>query len=119
METTFSNSRVALQIFDAGAADRAAAWESVETKTEIEGAIQADADALEKLQTAFFEDTKAFNSRSNCACVDEAFIRRMVKSESAAITAPPRSASAFIAECDRRQMQGNPPPAHDDPFWSK
>jgi hypothetical protein len=36
-----------------------------------------------------------------------------------AITAPPRSASAFIAECDRRKMQGNPPPAPDDPFWSK
>jgi hypothetical protein len=121
METTFSNSRAALKIFDAGAVKRAAAWESVETKAEIEEAIQADADALEKLQTAFFEDTKAFNSRSNCACVDEAFIRRMVKSEPepTAPTAPPRSAAAFLAECDRRKKQGNPPPAPDDPFWSK
>jgi hypothetical protein len=115
METTFSNSRAALKIFDAGAVERAAAWESVETK---EDAIQADADALEKLQTAFFEDTKAFNSRNNCACVDEVFIRRMVKSEPEP-TAPPRNASAFIAECDRRKAQGNPPPAPDDPFWRK
>ena len=34
-------------------------------------------------------------------------------------TAPTRSASAFIAECDRRKAQGNPPPAPDDSFWKK
>ena len=33
--------------------------------------------------------------------------------------APTRSASAFIAECDRRKAQGNPPPAPDDSFWKK
>ena len=121
MEKTFSNSRAALQIFDAGAAARAAAWESVNTKEEIEQAIQADAAALEQLQTAFFEDTKAFNSRQSCACVDEAFIRRMAKSvpDAPAIAAPERSASAFLAECNRRKEQGNPPPAPDDPYWSK
>jgi hypothetical protein len=81
MENTFSNSRTALQIFDADKTARAAAWESVDTKEEIEQAIQADAEALEQLQTAFFEDTKTFNSRQSCACVDEAFIRRMAKSE--------------------------------------
>ena len=32
---------------------------------------------------------------------------------------PLRSAAAFLAECDRRKKQGNPPPAPDDPFWSK
>jgi hypothetical protein len=32
---------------------------------------------------------------------------------------PLRSAAAFIAECDRRKKQGNPPPAPDDPFWKK
>lgn len=80
MENTFSNSHAALRIFDAGKAARAAAWETAETKEEIEQAMQADADALEQLQTAFFEDTKAFNSRGNCACVDEAFIRRMADS---------------------------------------
>ena len=34
-------------------------------------------------------------------------------------TAPPRSASAFLAECNRRKAQGNPPPAPDDSFWKK
>jgi hypothetical protein len=32
---------------------------------------------------------------------------------------PLRSAAAFIAECDRRKAQGNPPPAPDDPYWNK
>lgn len=117
MENTFSNSRAALQIFDAGATARAAAWETADTKEEIEQAIQADAEALEHIQTAFFEDTKAFNSRDNCARVDESFIRRMVVS--VATPAPARSVSAFIAECDRREKQGDPPPAPDDPYWNK
>lgn len=37
----------------------------------------------------------------------------------AAITAPPRSASAFIAECDHRKKKGIPPPAPNDPYWNK
>jgi uncharacterized protein (DUF2141 family) len=43
----------------------------------------------------------------------------VTKDAPAAITAPPCSASAFLAECNRRKEQGNPPPAPDDPYWSK
>ena len=42
-----------------------------------------------------------------------------IQADTPAITAPPRSAAAFIAECNRRKAQGNPPPAPDDSFWKK
>jgi len=76
---TFSNSRAALKVFDADKAARAASWDSIESNKDAERAEQADAAALEKLQGAFFEDTKAFNTRDACAMIPESFIRRMAE----------------------------------------
>ena len=92
MNNTFSHARAALKVFDAGKEAREAIWQSIATNRDVERAQQADAAALEQLQAGFFEDTKAFNSRDDCAHVDEAFIRHMVETSNPGKAGEPRTA---------------------------
>ncbi len=57
--------------------------------------------------------------RENLSPEDHATLDAIPAALPAGSPAPPRSAAAFIAECNRRKAQGNPPPAPDDPFWKK
>jgi hypothetical protein len=77
MTLTFDNTRRALVEYDAGAAERNAAWDRIENADELLDAEQADQVALEKVQEAFHKDTADINSRDSCAHAPLIFMRRM------------------------------------------
>ena len=87
---TFSHTAAALIVFDAGAATRARAWDSVDTNEDVHAAEQADVQALRLVQEAFHRDTAEINSLANCYRVDLGFMRRMAASSA---TAAPDSQS--------------------------
>lgn len=73
----FCNSRAALAVYDAGAAERAAAWDEIETNEDVATAEALDASAKRRVQEAFYEDTKHINSLENCLRIDVESIRRI------------------------------------------
>ena len=75
----FPATAAALVEFDAGAAERKAAWESAETELAIDKAHEADTAALDLVQRAYHQDTADINSLANCLRVDLAFMRRMAQ----------------------------------------
>ncbi len=77
----FSSTRIALAVYDAGEAEREKMWQSVESDRDVFAAEKADADALALVQEAFWEDTKAYNSRDNCSHLHIADARRMIDTE--------------------------------------
>ena len=74
----FANTTAVLAKFDAGQADREAAWNKVETDTDIWDAAKADNAALRAVREAYYEDTKGMNRYADCMTVDLGFMRRMV-----------------------------------------
>lgn len=74
-KTTFDRTRAALAVYDAGAVERAKNWEDICNDAEVAVAQKADADALDKVRMAFWEDTKEFNSVSSCRQVPLNFMR--------------------------------------------
>lgn len=75
--TDFSNSRAALKIYDALKPEREAAYEAAETLEGVEAWQDLEYEHLQSLRAAFYEDTKAFNSRRDVMNhVDVAFIRK-------------------------------------------
>lgn len=85
---TFSHTAAALIEFDAGAATRARAWDSVDTNEDVHAAEQADVQALRVVQEAFHRDTAEINSLANCYRVDLRFMRRMAASSECAAPDP-------------------------------
>ncbi|MFC5511026.1 hypothetical protein ACFPOU_07795 [Massilia jejuensis] len=85
---TFNHTAAALLAFDAGAAKRAQAWDTVETNADVDAAELADAHALRAVQEAFHRDTAEINSLANCYRVDLGFMRRMAASSAPAALVP-------------------------------
>ena len=77
----FSNTRKALAVYDAGEDEREKAWQNVKTNDDVFAAEKADADAMALVQEAFWQDTKAYNSRENCSHVHIRDARRMIDTE--------------------------------------
>lgn len=76
---TFDNTTAAIAVYDAGAAERAAAWDDVMTGDEVEKALENDLAALRLVQEAFHKDTSDINSLDHCYRADIGFMRRMTK----------------------------------------
>lgn len=85
---TFSHTAAALIEFDAGAAARSRAWDTVDTNEDVAAAEQAEAEALRAVQEAFHRDTADINSLANCHLVDLGFMRRMAASSAPAALVP-------------------------------
>lgn len=85
---TFSHTAAALIEFDAGAANRSRAWDTVDTNEDVAAAERAKAEGLRAVQEAFHRDTADINSLANCHLVDLAFMRRMAASSAPAAPAP-------------------------------
>ena len=81
MKNDFANTRKALEVYDAGTPARDAIWNSVESDADVFAARKADQDALELVQEAFWQDTKAYNSRENCSHLHISDARRMIDTE--------------------------------------
>lgn len=62
----FANTRAALAVYDAGQAERDAAFERATTEVEISECVIAEVIAEEKVQDAYYQDTGAINSREHC-----------------------------------------------------
>lgn len=77
--TTFDNTIKALEEFDAGNAGRQALWDAVWDAESLDRAEIAEAEALRKVQKAFYEDTKHINRLDNCLLLDISDIRKAVK----------------------------------------
>ena len=75
---TFDRSRKALRCFSAfeRRMDRALNQDELDNATVLEW-LELRKKAQDMVRKAFFEDTKAFNSRDNCMIVDLGFIQRM------------------------------------------
>lgn len=73
----FDRTREALEEYTVSEAARTAASEAVTTKDDVRACIAANWFALEQVREAFYEDTKAYNTREDCALVSIAFMRRM------------------------------------------
>jgi hypothetical protein len=71
--------RTALAAFDATAAARHQAWMVVHTNAGVAACEAADLAELRKLQQVFYEETKEYNTLSNCQLVDAEDIRRMIR----------------------------------------
>lgn len=76
--TTFDNTRAALAVYETGRAARNEAWDKVKSIADIAKCEAADAAALVLVQDAFYEDTKAYNSRESCRRIDYWNIRQTV-----------------------------------------
>lgn len=74
----FGSTRKALALYDASQADRDKLWNDVQSDRDVLAAEKADADALALVQEAFWEDTKAYNSRANCSHIHITDARRMI-----------------------------------------
>lgn len=74
---TFDHTRAALIIYDAGKAERAKNWDDICNDIDVAKAGQADREALELVQRAYYEDTKDINCIHNCLRIDIDFMRRM------------------------------------------
>lgn len=72
----FDHSRAALAVYDAGQLERDRAWDAVKTEAEFNAVNAAQKAAEDLVREAFFEDTKSFNSHSNCMEVGLDFVRR-------------------------------------------
>lgn len=75
----FTNTALALIQYDAGAADRQLAWDTVETNNDVAQCEERDKLALRAVQDAFYMDTHDINSKESCQLVDLAFMRRMAE----------------------------------------
>lgn len=76
----FDNTRAALVEFDAGKPEREAMWQpkALKTLADCAKAEAAEKKALEKVQLAFYQDTKHINCLDNCRRVDIGFMRQCV-----------------------------------------
>lgn len=79
--TDFKNTRAALVVFDAGADERDRAWADADTDEAVAAAHALDKNALKKVQLAFYEDTKQFNSENQCLAVDLGHMRACAEKE--------------------------------------
>lgn len=75
----FANTTAALAVYDAGAAERDAAWGRAETNADVEACESADRAALSLVQEAFYEDTKHINRLESCLRIDIDAMRRASK----------------------------------------
>lgn len=80
-QNKFENTAAALVVYDASAKQRDLAWKHATWAGEIMDAAAADDAALLLVQAAFYEDTKAFNTKDHCMLVDLQFMRRMAKGD--------------------------------------
>lgn len=81
----FQNTAKALIEYDADEPRREDLWspESIQCDSDVFVAEAAEAEALRKLQDAFYEDTKSFNTLAGCHSVcDIAFFRRLAATDS-------------------------------------
>ena len=84
----FTNTRAALITYDAGSAQRQKLWTAADTNDDVNEAVAADRAALELVQAAFYEDTKAINTRRHCELADIQFMRHLVAGTAASTPQP-------------------------------
>lgn len=79
MNQTFPNARRALAEWEAGEEARYLKLRECKTNAEVR-AFEAEAKAADqKVQDAFWEDTKAYNQQKNCRLVHPLKIKEMLK----------------------------------------
>ena len=85
MSRSFTNSKAALVIYDADDPRRLALCNAISDAPDPMKACDvweaAEKEALEKLQQAFWEDTKDINSREICRLADVGTLRRCCEEE--------------------------------------
>lgn len=74
----FPRTRKALAEFDAAAPVRELAWEAAKTTRQARLAQHADAQAQMRVQDAFFEDTKHYNTHEVCRATSVKLIRELL-----------------------------------------
>jgi hypothetical protein len=79
MTLKLPQSKKALDHWDEGKHDRAAAWDNVKKPGDVDKAEDADTVATMLVQLAYFEDTKHLNNLSGCRCMSVYDIRDMVR----------------------------------------
>lgn len=78
---SFPNTKKALEEYDAGRAERDRLWQEAMSNQDMIHYGRVELAAAEKVQEAFYQDTKEFNSRDRCSLVDpdSAFLRELVR----------------------------------------
>jgi hypothetical protein len=74
----FPNSYEALEEWCAGRSWRKAQWDAVQDNAGVQKAQDAEDLACEKVQEAFYEDTKHINSRDHCKLVSPYDVAKIV-----------------------------------------
>lgn len=75
MALKFTNTQAALATYDADTPRREALWQDAKTDADVDAAERADAEALQRVRDAYWEDTKDINSRDHRADIN--FMREM------------------------------------------
>lgn len=81
--TDFARTREALQLYDNRRVVREKCWMNVLGHAGLIKAEQNDKSDVTRVQLAFYEDTKEFNTRENCALIDpdDPWLRRLVEAQ--------------------------------------
>jgi hypothetical protein len=91
---TFGHTAAALIVFDSTVAERARAWDAVESAEDIDAAERADIDALRPVQEAFHRDTSDINRLESCMRMDLASLRKLAKGSAPILSGPHETESA-------------------------
>ena len=75
---TLTATRAAMDRYDAGEAERDAMIRAAKSHEDVHAWRKAEAEALESVQQAFFEDTSDRNSRDHCRFADIKWIRGLL-----------------------------------------
>ena len=76
---TFKHTKKALEAYDAGAAARKRAWDSVDDPGDVAAAQKLEEFHLRQVQQAFFQDTKGTNSLDRCLIATIDYMRNCVE----------------------------------------
>lgn len=80
-KVSFDRTRAALEEYDRTRPERDKLWFDEASMTSLEVAQNADREAVDKVQAAFLEDTKEFNSPNHAKMVhpDDEWLRRLIR----------------------------------------
>lgn len=81
-----TNTRRALAVFDAGIPERDRMIAVARTEKETKAWLEAEREALQLVQEAFFADTSDRNSRDHCRLVDIKWLRSLCAKHTEATT---------------------------------
>jgi len=75
--TDFTHTLAAMRVYESTLPERNAAWDKVETNEDVDELYRCDMEAVDKVRDAYYEDTKAFNSREHCSRIAYSDMKRV------------------------------------------